>query len=187
MRATAPGMILALILPAAAACASSLGPSAATVAASLQASQPGCRLERESRVSLGGLKLAAVKTLVRVAGDAEDAAEMLRHITRVEVATYRTAVPGACGDLASLLEIERELTDRGWWTMVTERGDTGGTRVFAHGDRAGGDGDLDGLYVVDLDGGELEVVRLEGRIEQIMAAAVADEPETAARLIEPRR
>jgi hypothetical protein len=186
------GFQLSVILAAqallAAGCASSSGPNAATVAASLEASQPGCRLDRDSRVSLAGLKLAAVKTLVRLAGDAEDAAEILHHITRVEVATYRVSDPNACGDLTSLFEIERELTDRGWWPMVTERGDVGGTRVFAHGDRTGDcDGDLDGLYVIDLDGDELEIVRLEGQIEHMLAVAVADEPETAARLIEPRR
>ena len=53
--------------------------------------------------------------------------------------------------------------------MVTERDGADATWVYAHGDR---EGDLDGLFVVELSGTELEVVRLEGHIDRIMAEAV---------------
>jgi len=35
---------------------------------------------------------------------------------------------------------------------------------------------LDGLFVVTIDGGELEVVRVEGRIDRLIADAVAEDP-----------
>jgi len=41
--------------------------------------------------------------------------------------------------------------------------------------------------VIDLDVKTLEIVRLDGRIEQVLAAAGVDEPARATRLTEPRR
>jgi hypothetical protein len=174
-----------VLLGASMACASSAGPSAATVAASVEASAPGCRVARESRISLGWLKLAAIRTLMGLAEEDDDEAmEMLRNISRVEVATYRIATPALCAGSAAFGEVDRHLTTDGWWPMVRERGGPESAMVFAHGDCSS---DLDGLYVVSFDGDELEVVRLEGRIERLMAEAISEEPGSASRLVEPAR
>jgi hypothetical protein len=149
-------------------CGSSMGPGASQVAAAIENASTECRLERESRLALGGLKMSAVKALVKVSGETEGA-EILRSIDRVEIATYRVPRGHSCGEIFRAASLDSELAARGWWRMVSERDGTDASWVYAHGDR---EGDLDGLFVVVLDGRELEVVRLEGRIDRVMAEAV---------------
>lgn len=181
-RRAAASLLPAVVLVVQAACASSIGPSAADVAASIETSAPGCRVSQESRISLAGLKLAVVKMLAGMSGEAEEATAILDHISRVEVATYRADGRVSCAAHGALDRVDRELSAGGWWPMVTEREDADIVRVFAHGDGRGG---LDGLYVIDFDGDELEVVRLEGRIERLMAEAVSEDPGSASRVLEP--
>jgi hypothetical protein len=181
-RTAAACLLPALVIVVQAACASSIGPSAAAVAASIETSAPGCRVSQESRISLAGLKLAVVKMLAGMSGEAEEATAILDHISRVEVATYRADGRVSCAAHGALDRVDRELSAGGWWPMVTERGDADMVRVFAHGD---GGGDLDGLYVIEFDGNELEVVRLEGRIERLVAEAVSEDPGSASRVLAP--
>lgn len=183
-RTTAASLLPALAVVVQAACASSIGPSASAVAASIEASAPGCRVSQESRISLAGLKLAIVKSLAKMSGEAVEAGAILDQISRVEVATYRADGRVSCAADGALDRVDRELSAGGWWPMVTERGDAELVRVFAHGD---GGGELDGLYVIDFDGEELEVVRLEGRIERLMAEAVSEDPGSASVLLAPAR
>ena len=98
------------------------------------------------------------------------------------MATYRADGRVSCAAHGALDRVDRELAAGGWWPMVTEREDEDIVRVFAHGD---GGGELDGLYVIEFDGAELEVVRLEGRIERLMAEAVSEDPGSASRLLAP--
>jgi hypothetical protein len=163
-------------------CATSRSPNAAAVAWSLEAAQPGCGLIRESRFALSGLGLAAVRTLVRLAGDDDEATEVLRHLSRVEVATYRVESGATCAGVDSLGGVAQELTRGGWWPMAVERCSSGASWVFARG---GSNGALNGLYVIERDGDELEVVRLEGRIDRVIAEAVRDEPNVLSQDIIP--
>ena len=44
-------------------------------------------------------------------------------------------------------------------------------------------GSIDGLYVVTFGGRELEIVRLEGRIDEFLAETIAETPATAAEIV----
>jgi len=170
---------------AAGGCASSTAPRTAAVAASLEAANPGCGLSREEGLSLSRLELSALRVLLRLAGEEEgEAAGILGNLERVEVASYRLDGGAACAVEPSIGAVGAELARAGWRPMVVERGDMGGSWVFALGDA---EGELAGLYVIDLDGGALELVRLEGRIDRLLAEAVRDDPATAARLVEGAR
>jgi hypothetical protein len=166
-------------------CASSTAPRAAAVAAALEAADPGCDLSREEGLSLSRLELSALRALLRLAGDEEgEAAGILGSLERVEVASYRLDGGAACAAEPPIAAVAAELDRAGWWPMVVERDGVGGSWVFARGDAGG---ELAGLYVIALDGGALEVVRLEGRIDRLLAEAVRDDPATAARLVEGTR
>ncbi len=57
--------------------------------------------------------------------------------------------------------------------MVRSREDKDNTWVFT---RHRDDGSIRGLLVVELDESELTIVGVEGRIDEILANAIADEP-----------
>jgi hypothetical protein len=161
------------------ACTHGGSPRTASVAHSIEVSQPQCNLEREEHIALGGLKLSAVKALVKLASE-EEAAEILAGVKRVEVATYDVSGGEQCRDLASLGAIEAELIQQGWSPSIREQGAGEATWVFM---REGENGSTEGLYVVTFDQRELEIVRIEGRIDEILAEAIAETPSEAAQII----
>ncbi|MCU0235447.1 MAG: hypothetical protein MUE90_15635 [Thermoanaerobaculales bacterium] len=116
--------------------------------------------------------------------DEGEAAGILANLERVEVASYRAAGGNACAAEASIAAVGAELARAGWWPMVVERSGAGGSWVFARGDA---EGELAGLYVIDLDGGALELVRLEGRIDRLLADAIRVDPGSAAHLVDDAR
>ena len=154
-------------------------PGAARVETAIEAANPACSLERESRVSLGRVKMAVVKALVRLSGETEGA-DLLPHIQRVEATTYRVVTPPDCADLSWMEVVGGEMATQGWWPMVVERDGLNSSWVFGHGEKGS---ELDGLLVVEFGGNELEIVRLDGAIDRLMAEAVAEEPGEVVRLV----
>ena len=180
----APGFFLLWLAVALTGCTVSGAPESASVLEAIEIENPECRLERESRIALGGLKMSMVKALVRMAGESEGA-EILSNIRRVEVVTYRVASPGMCPRPASLGTFAQEMTDQGWRLAMTARGQSDASWVFTRGDDARDE--IDGLYVIEIDDDELEVVRLEGRIDRLLAEALADDPRQISRILEASR
>jgi hypothetical protein len=160
-------------------CAHSGSPRAATVANSIQMEQPQCSLERESHLALSGLSLSATKALVKLA-DEDEAAQILDGLKRVELATYLVAGGDQCRDLTDLGTVEAELFQQGWTLVVREQDAGEATWVFMSENESG---TIDGLYVVTFDRRELEIVRLEGRIDEILAEAIAETPARAAEIV----
>jgi hypothetical protein len=153
-------------------CASASSPPAAHVSFAIESANADCRLDREEHLSLGRFKLSLLKPLVRLAGEHE-AAAIVADIDRVEVASYRVRSSGTCNSDAWASVFWDDMAREGWWPMVVERDDDGSSWVFARGDEGS---DLEGLYVVAMGVQELEVVRIEGRLDRMMARAMADEP-----------
>lgn len=171
--------VLLCMLAAAAGCAHGGGPRTAEVARSIEVALPQCELQRESHFSLSGLKLSAVKVLVDLADDTEGA-EILADLKRVEVATYQVPAAERCRDLQGLGMIEAELIEHGWALAVREQGVGSAAWVFMRGER---DGQTEGLYVVTFDQRELEIVRLEGRIDEFLTEAIAETPSKASEMV----
>ena len=149
-------------------------PSAPSVRDEIAQAIPEARFEVESRIRLGRVAMAFVKPVVRLVLDEdEEARAIIGAIKRVDVATYRvTDLPDSV-DLAAIRGIEGRLTRNGWSTMVRSREDKDNTWVFT---RHRDDGSIRGLLVVELDESELTIVGVEGRIDEILANAIADEP-----------
>jgi hypothetical protein len=75
---------------------------------------------------------------------------------------------------------ERDLVRAGWSMAVRTRETDERTWMFLHTDS---DGALSNLFVVTLDGKELTLVRLDGRLDRAFAAAVADHPKEVVRQV----
>ncbi|MEZ5332574.1 MAG: DUF4252 domain-containing protein [Thermoanaerobaculia bacterium] len=149
-------------------------PSASQVRAHLERSLPGVRFHQEEHIRLGRFSLALVRGLVRMAGEDRQTRQTLGSIRRVEVATYEVEGSLDLAGIAAPRDLERRLAETGWQPMVRERDEDSLTWVFVRPDE---DGSIRNLYVVALDPAELTVVDLVGRIDEILARAVADDPD----------
>ena len=150
-------------------------PSAAGIRWEIERQIPGVRLERESHVKLGRFTMAIAKKIIRLAADEDDDdLRIISHIRRVDVATYRVLSLPAAGTLDVPYRFERRLAGSGWETIVRQREDDEQAWVLYLPDA---DGSIRSLCVVSLDSHELTVVAIEGRLDRMLAEALADDPD----------
>ena len=151
-------------------------PSAAAIRWEIERQLPGIDLERETNIRLGRFTMSVIKKIARLAAreDKEDLA-LLSHVRKVNVATYR--VHSQPDDLDALDlddRFERQLADHGWEAIVRVHEDDERTWIFC---RYGQGESIRNLFVVTLDPYELTVVGLEGRLDRLLAEALADNPD----------
>jgi len=149
-------------------------PSGADVKWALEQQIPGIGLERESHIRVGRVAMTLLRKVARVAaGEADSDLKLLSHIRRVNVATYRVTHRPE-GALTLPEGFERLLTQNGWETIIRQRDEDDHVWVLF---REGDNGSIRNLYVVSLDSHELSVVDLEGRLDRMIAEALAEDPE----------
>ena len=137
----------------------------------------GVHLERESHFRLGRLSMAVARGIVSMVPDVDDEARaMVSHIRSVEIATYRVRGGHDLDATPRIPGVEARLSRDGWVPMVRERGNREGTWVFIRTDKKDR---LQGIFVVDYDGRELEIVKVHGRLDRVLAEALADDPDSA--------
>jgi hypothetical protein len=146
----------------------------------IQRRVPEARFEQEERIALGRLSLGLVRGLIRMVPGEVEEPEVLTSVKRLEVATYRVSDLPDLADLDKKLGFEKRLARDGW--AMTMRTREAGSRawVFMRDD---GKGALRNLFVVDLNDNELTLVRIDGRLSEAFAAAIADRPREAVRRV----
>jgi len=156
-------------------------PSVASVRWELEQQLPGVRFERESHIRLGRLTMALAKPIVRWALDEDDEARVIvSNIKRVDVGVYRVVALPDPSELQLDFRFEQRLAANGWTLVVHERDDADRTWVFTREDK---EGKIRGLFVAAFDEEELTLVSLDGRIDRVLAAALADDPGELADLL----
>jgi Domain of unknown function (DUF4252) len=147
----------------------------------IQRRVPEAQFEQEEHIALGRLSLGLVRGLLRMVPGEVESPEVLTSVRRLEVATYRVSDLPDLADLDKKLRFEKRLAQDGW--AMTMRTREAGSRawVFMRDD---GKGALRNLFVVDLDDSELTLVRIDGRLSEAFAAAIADRPKDAVRRVQ---
>lgn len=174
-RSVVPFVLFLSLSSLLAGCAGST-PSVDTVGWEIQRRFPEARFEREEHFHLGRVKMGLLRTLVRMVPGKVEGQEFLSSIHNVEVATYRVHSMPDLDRLTSDTRFERQLAKNGWTPMVRTREDNERAWIFV---RTGPAGALHNLFVVNLDESELTLVRVDGRIDQAMAEAIAAHPKKA--------
>ncbi len=142
------------------------------VARQLEASMPGVRFEAREGVKLGRMSLGLAGRLTAFAADqdedpeVETASRMLRELRRVEVASY-----GLEGDEPSAWprELEDAFRHEGWRTLARIHQPDGALAWVLY------QGQFDHMHsalVIHLEHEELNVVRLEGRLDRVIYVAM---------------
>lgn len=149
-------------------------PSVDSVRWELEQQLPGVRFERESHIRLGRLTMALAKPIVRWALDEDDEARaIVTNIKRVDVGVYRVVSLPDLGELDLEPRFEQRLAANGWTMVVRQNEEDERTWVFTREDK---EGKIRGLFVATLDADELTLVSIDGRLDRVIAAALADDP-----------
>ena len=142
----------------------------------LQHRFPEARFEREEHVHLGRISMGLLHGLVRMAardGDEEGTA-IVGAVRSVDFATYKVHGLPDLDRLNGETTFARQLARAGWSTMIRTREENGErTWVYVRSDERGA---LCNLFVVSLERNELTLVRVDGRLDQAFAEAMAKHP-----------
>jgi len=152
-------------------------PSVEEVRLELQHRFPHARFEREEHVHLGRISMAFVHGVMRLVPDTVEARDIVSPIDRVDMATYRVHDLPDLDRLSGETRFERQLARAGWSNTIRAR-EADGSRTWLF-TRADSEGSLRNLFVVTLEGNELTLVRVDGRLDRAFAAAMAEHPRKA--------
>lgn len=178
MKRHAVSLLGLLSLAALAGCAGS--PSVDQVRREIERRVPEARFEPEEHIRLGRVSLGLTRGLIRLVPGKIEGQEALTSVHRLEVATYQVSDLPDLTDIDSKLRFEKKLAQDGWAMMVRTRDSGSRAWMFVRDD---GKGALRNLFVVDLDDSELTLVRIDGRLDQAFAEAIADRPRDAVRTV----
>ncbi|HVS15583.1 MAG TPA: hypothetical protein VMV46_16785 [Thermoanaerobaculia bacterium] len=189
-RPAAPSLLLALALPALAAggCVALASPEMTAMKNSIEGDLVGADFDREFGLTLGRMSLGLGKLVLNGISDEEEDLNLLRGVKRIEVGHYVAHQGGTRRDPAGdawqalpeephvadaplAFRLERLMRHRGWTAAVAARDGLSRTWVYY---RSGERQDrIRGVYVIALEGEELTLVRLTGRLDRTLAAAIA--------------
>ncbi|HTQ79311.1 MAG TPA: DUF4252 domain-containing protein [Thermoanaerobaculia bacterium] len=173
--------LLGLLGAAALLTACSSTPSTDEVRWAIERQLPGARFERQDHLHLGRFTFGLVRWIAgfdHEPGDQKDL-EILRAISGVEVATYKVRSLPPLDSLKLPENLEHRLHEAGWNTMVRSGQKDEQAWILYRGDSMDAIRDL---YIVSLDQKELALVRVSGRLDRVIARAMADEPKKLAHL-----
>jgi Domain of unknown function (DUF4252) len=151
-------------------------PTVSEVRWELQRRFPEARFEPEEHVHLGRFTMGLLHGVVRLAAHDEDdreGMEMLRQIHSVDVASYKVHNLPSLDGLAADPRFDRELRRHGWSQLVRTHEANESTWVYVRGTEGGA---LNDLFVVSLEKNELTLVRVDGRLDKMIAMAMAEHP-----------
>ena len=134
----------------------------------LQEQLPGVHFKKEFAITLGPLSLGLARSVTRFVPDAREASTYLKEIRRVKLAVYKVDDLPRHSKVAVPIQLQKLLEKRDWelaakinerdervWVLYKERNDV-----------------VREIYVVVLSRDELIMVRVEGRIDRLLAKAV---------------
>jgi hypothetical protein len=151
-------------------------PTVSEVRWELERRFPQARFEPEEHVHLGRFTMGLLHGVVRLAAHDEDDREgvaMFRQIDAVDVASYKVHNLPSLDGLAADPRFDRELRKHGWSQLVRTHEADESTWVYVRGTEDGG---LNNLFVVSLEKDELTLVRVDGRLDRVLAMAMAEHP-----------
>lgn len=151
-------------------------PTVSEVRWELERRFPEARFEPEEHVHLGRFTMGLLHGVVRLAAHDEDdreGAAIFRQINAVDVASYKVHNLPSLNGLAADPRFDRELQRHGWSLLVRTHEENESTWVYVRG---GEDGVLNNLFVVSLERNELTLVRVDGRLDRMVAMAMAEHP-----------
>lgn len=178
---TALAVIVAswVVLPGTTVGARERAPSVADIRHQVESSSTSCRLDVDEELTFGRTKLWFVRRLVAMVEDVDPQTRaILDGLRHVEVGSYR--VRGENGDCPIPPDLEADLAGRGWNRTARWQDQSGRGIVLQ---RTDADDQIDAMLVLEIGNRTVEIVRIEGRIHDILFTAVQAHPGSTGSLL----
>ena len=140
----------------------------AQVRRNLERNNPDLNFEKEIEITLGPLSLGFFRVVSLFVPDTRAARAVMKEIDRVKLAVYRVKSPSSAASLHLPAQVQNMLGGAGWEVLIKARDDH---EVLWLLYRMRGES-LRDFYLIVLDNSELVLVRLEGRLERLIVAAI---------------
>lgn len=139
----------------------------------LETGIPGAAFEKQHAMHLGRVTTALLRPVAMWALRDDEDLDGLRGIRRIDVAVYEvTSFPDEV-DGEMIGDLERRMGRAGWGRMLRSREADEVTWIFHRDNRSGGVKDL---FVVSVDGSEMVMVRVGGKLDELLVDLIADDP-----------
>ena len=130
----------------------------------------GKSFHRDVQFALGSFSLSIARMFVSFSDEAEDAHEILKRISKVQIAVYKNdshVVPE--NRYAIIKSIEEKMCLRGWDCIVKSTHNSEIQTVYI---MKSDDSRLSKMFVISLNKKELAMVEVEGNLEEVLAYAI---------------
>ena len=171
MRRTLRAGILGLLLVCLSGCLWT--PELSGIEREIERQLPGARFEKDMRLNLGPLSLGMARFATGfipkdVAPEAREAHEYLEEVRRVQVALYKTLELPPLQEVRLPEVLKARIVDGGWHLAVKKQSVSELVWVLTREEM----GLVRDIYVILLDHDHLAMVRVEGRMDQLLAKAM---------------
>ena len=140
----------------------------------MEQSFPNASFERAHAIHLNRLSTSMLKPVALWAlGEEGEDLGFLRSIRRVDVAVYEVFSFPETIEGDELSAMDRRLHKSGWTRLLRARETDEITWVYSRESRSGGIRDL---FVISVDGVEMVMVRVGGKLDRVLAELIADDP-----------
>lgn len=171
MRRFVSAGILGLLLPCLAGCLWT--PELSGIQREIERQLPGARFEKDMRLSLGPLSLGMARFATgfipaQMAPEAREAHEYLQEVRRVQLALYKTVALPPLQEVRLPEHLKARIANEGWHLAVKKQAASELVWVLTREEK----GLVRDIYVILLDRQHLALVRVEGRMDQLLAKAM---------------
>ena len=174
MRGRMVGPLVTAAFLAAALTACKDSPAVSSVRWQLEEQIAGAEFEPEFHLRLGHFSLGVTKKLAGWAlADDEELSELMKSVKRIDIGTYRVVSLPPLDQIEPPSSLMDRLDRSGWSLVVRSQSEDERIWMFMRQDDEGG---IRNIYVVALDQAELTMVSLEGRLDELLTEAIAEDP-----------
>ena len=171
MRRALRAGLLGLLLLGASGCL--WAPELSGIQREIERQLPGARFEKDVKLSLGPLSLGLARFATGfipkdVAPEAREAHEYLAEVRRVQLALYKTLALPPLHDVRLPEHLRERIAHEGWHLAVKRQAPAELVWVLTREEM----GLVRDIYVIVLDHEHLALVRVEGRMNQLLAKAM---------------
>jgi len=128
------------------------------------------KYNRDIEFSVGPMGISVAKFIVKLNDDDEDAQIILNNISEVQIGIYEKRFSGKHYDYSFFNDIDKKLKKEDWHFVIRHVEGNELTGIYVKYE----DEEINKLYVINIEDNKLNLVRVEGNLENILTYAIKE-------------